>query len=49
MASKSSRGYFAWAYGKEARRLGKPREVPSDFSDREADWLKGYDGEPEPQ
>nr|DAH84841.1 MAG TPA: hypothetical protein [Caudoviricetes sp.] len=48
MASKSSREYFAWAYGKEAARLGKRREVPADFQDREADWLKGYDGEPEP-
>jgi hypothetical protein len=36
------------AYGKEAARLGKRREVPADFQDREADWLKGYDGEPEP-
>lgn len=48
MASKSSREYFAWAYGKEAARLGMPREVPEAFRDRAADWLKGYDGEPEP-
>lgn len=48
MASKSSREYFAWAYGKEAARLGWPREVPEAFKDHAADWLKGYDGEPEP-
>ncbi|CAM5578141.1 hypothetical protein MAUB1S_09731 [Mycolicibacterium aubagnense] len=48
MASKSSREYFAWAYGKEAARLGWPREVPKAFKDHAADWLKGYDGEAEP-
>lgn len=48
MASKSSREYFAWAYGKEAARLGRARDVPADFKDHATEWLKGYDGEPEP-
>ena len=48
MAGKSSREYFAWAYGQEAKRLGWAREVPEFWNDYAAYWLKGYDGEPAP-
>lgn len=44
--SKDSREYFAWLYGQQARKDGKPREVPEAWRDHAADWLKGYDGEP---
>lgn len=46
--AKDSRQYYAWAYGKEAARLGWRREVPAAWEDHAEDWLKGYDGEPEP-
>ena len=43
---KDSREYFAWLYGQQARKEGKPREVPDAWSDYASEWLKGYDGEP---
>ncbi|MGO4560947.1 hypothetical protein [Rhizobiales bacterium 3FA27D7] len=48
MASKDSREYFAWAYGQQARKDGRPREVPDAWKDHATGWLKGYDGEPAP-
>lgn len=47
--AKDSRPYYAWANGKEAKRLGWSREVPEFWKDQAGEWLRGYDGEPAPE
>lgn len=37
---------FAWQYGGQAKKDGKPREVPEFWLPYAEAWLRGYDGLP---
>lgn len=39
------RATFAWQYGVQAKKDGKPREVPEFWQKQARYWLRGFDGE----
>jgi len=43
---ETERAMFAWQYGGQAKKDGKPREVPEFWLPYAEAWLRGYDGLP---